>query len=112
MHLETTEPTEDADPVMTDAAWEEPGETVTTSAENCDTSASVSAPLASFDDKIESTSAQDEEEKPVKFGKIGDPHALGCCEFCGGPVKRRRFCSPLKRFCSKSCSRSSRKAKV
>lgn len=67
-------------------------------------------PSASFEDKGTDDFLHDQDDKPVKFGKIVDPHVLGCCEFCGGPVKRRRYCSPLKRFCSKGCSRSSRKA--
>lgn len=71
-----------------------------------------STPSVSLEDKVEDNYLQDEDEKPVKFGKIVDPHVLGCCEFCGGPVKRRRFCSPLKRFCSKGCSRSSRRANL
>ena len=71
-----------------------------------------STPSVSVEDKAEDNYLHDEDEKPVKFGKIVDPHVLGCCEFCGGPVKRRRFCSPLKRFCSKGCSRSSRKANL
>ena len=75
---------------------------------------SVASTLTPPNEQVETTQEQkmDEEDKPVKFGKICDPQALGCCEFCGGPVKRRRFCSPVKKFCSKGCSRSARKAKV
>ena len=75
---------------------------------------SVASTLTPSSEQVETTEEQkmDEEDKPVKFGKICDPQALGCCEFCGGPVKRRRFCSPVKKFCSKGCARSARKAKV
>ena len=75
---------------------------------------SVASSLNPSIEQVETTEEQrmDEEDKPAKFGKICDPQALGCCEFCGGPVKRRRFCSPVKKFCSKGCARSARKAKV
>ena len=111
---EANEAFEDVEPVTTESTMDDLAETVTTEdISETATSTSVSASTVSFDDKIETNGQNtDEEEKPVKFGKIADPHVLGCCEFCGGPVKRRRFCSPLKRFCSKGCSRSSRKAKV
>ena len=105
---------EDADVVKTETAVETASVEIDTTTDANGTTATdtaVSTPSVSFDDKTESNE-QEEEDKPVKFGKIVDPHVLGCCEFCGGPVKRRRFCSPLKRFCSKGCSRSSRKAKV
>lgn len=104
---------EDADVVKTETTVETASveiDTTTDANGTTTTDTAVSTPSVSFDDKTESNE-QDEEDKPVKFGKIVDPHVLGCCEFCGGPVKRRRFCSPLKRFCSKGCSRSSRKAK-
>ncbi|XP_022780251.1 uncharacterized protein LOC111321587 isoform X1 [Stylophora pistillata] len=75
-----------------------------------DVSKMPSNPSSFFEDKGTDDFLHDQDDKPVKFGKIVDPHVLGCCEFCGGPVKRRRYCSPVKRFCSKGCSRSSRKA--
>ena len=114
MHPEISGLKEEANPNdHAEAATEDPEETDTAMqvTETITPATTSSTPLVSFDDKTE-TNEQEEEEKPVKFGKIADPHVLGCCEFCGGPVKRRRFCSPLKRFCSKGCSRSSRKAKV
>lgn len=111
---ETNEAVEHADPVTTNKKMEDVVEAVTTANDaNAATATSVPDAPVTFDETVESNAQNtDEEEKPVKFGKISDPHVLGCCEFCGGPVKRRRFCSPLKRFCSKGCSRSSRKAKV
>lgn len=115
-HPETSEAaTEDA-PLNTNATNVEPLATETGTATDIitPTAAAVtdSTPSVSVEDKAEDNYLQDEDEKPVKFGKIVDPHVLGCCEFCGGPVKRRRFCSPLKRFCSKGCSRSSRRANL
>ena len=120
MHPETDDAScEEPDPTKEDTLAQEA--MTETEPANSDTKESkvtemgVSTSSVSFDDKAEQNSQEEEEEeeeKPVKFGKIVDPHVLGCCEFCGGPVKRRRFCSPLKRFCSKGCSRSSRKAKV
>ena len=120
MHPETDDAScEEPDPTKEDTPA--PEAMTETEPANSDTKESkvtetgVSTPSVSFDDKAEQNSQEEEEEeeeKPVKFGKIVDPHVLGCCEFCGGPVKRRKFCSPLKRFCSKGCSRSSRKAKV
>ena len=116
MHLDTGEATEDAS-LDTDAMVEAPTATGTAATEGTITTTATtetaSSPSVSFEDKVaEDNYLQDQDEKPVKFGKIIDPHVLGCCEFCGGPVKRRRFCSPLKRFCSKGCSRSSRKANL
>ena len=73
-------------------------------------SSKITAPSVPSEDKGEEAT---EGDKPVRFGKIADAHELGCCEFCGGPVKRRRVHSALKRFCSKDCSRTSMKnAKV
>lgn len=107
--------TEDA-PLNTDATNVEPLTTETRTATDVITTTTAdvidSTPSVSAEDKVEDNYLQDDDDKPVKFGKIVDPHVLGCCEFCGGPVKRRRFCSPLKRFCSKGCSRSSRKANL
>lgn len=102
------------DPVTADVVIEEIAETVN-SLENAEIQpvTSVASTLTPSSEQVETTEEQkmDEEDKPVKFGKICDPQALGCCEFCGGPVKRRRFCSPVKKFCSKGCARSARKAK-
>ena len=111
LHPETVEATEDVpldkDSLVGTLATEAGAgteDTLTTATTVTDST----APSVSFEDN----DLQDQDEKPVKFGKIIDPHVLGCCEYCGGPVKRRRFCSPLKRFCSKGCSRSSRRANL
>lgn len=112
MHPETGEATEDA-PLDTDATLEALTTEAGTATEGVTTAPATAAdasPSVSF--SVEDNDLQDQDEKPVKFGKIIDPHVLGCCEYCGGPVKRRRFCSPLKRFCSKGCSRSSRRANL
>ena len=94
---------------------EEIAETVN-SLENADIQAvtSVASTLTPSSEQVETTEEQkmDEEDKPVKFGETRDPQTLGCCEFCEGPLKRRSFCSPVKKFCSKGCARSARKAKV
>lgn len=117
-HPESSEAVTEGAPLDTDATNVEPLATETGTATDviATTAAAVtdSTPSVSLEDtcKVEDNYLQDEDEKPVKFGKIVDPHVLGCCEFCGGPVKRRRFCSPLKRFCSKGCSRSSRRASL
>ena len=50
-------------------------------------------------------------EKPCSSSRL-EISELGCCEYCGGPVKKRRLCSPLKRFCSKACARSLKRPKV
>ena len=113
---DSQEPVPHTDHIV-DTVGEEAGEIVgacTSAITEIDADTSVPSTSIAFSERVELTNVQniDEEEKPVKFGKICDPQTLGCCEFCGGPVKRRRFCSPLKKFCSKGCSRSSRKAKV
>lgn len=112
---DSQEPVPHTDHIV-DTVGEEAGEIVgacTSAITEIDADTSVPSTSIAFSERVELTNVQniDEEEKPVKFGKICDPQTLGCCEFCGGPVKRRRFCSPLKKFCSKGCSRSSRKAK-
>lgn len=117
MHLETGEATgHDHTPLDTDGPAEALPTEEETAAEDITTTAATatdSTPSVSFEDKVEDNPhLQDQEEKHIKFGKIIDPHVLGCCEYCGGPVKRKRFCSPLKRFCSKGCSRSSRRANL
>ena len=103
-------------PLVTDATTDDLVAEVNTATDEAttttDTAGTASTPSVSFEDKGVDDFLQDQDDKPVKFGKIVDPHVLGCCEFCGGPVKRRRHCSPLKRFCSKGCSRSSRKANL
>ena len=63
------------------------------------------------DDNVEAANPLDDKSSKLT-SKFLDVIDLSCCEFCGGPVKKKRHCSPLKRFCSKSCSKNFKKPKV
>lgn len=65
----------------------------------------------SHNDEMKDGPDVDGEQKLIRARPVNTTE-LGCCEYCGGPVKKRRISSPLKKFCSKACARNFRKAKV
>jgi len=72
--------------------------------------------LCSIDDLTESnadgTEGDGEKTKPQINTTISSAAEVACCEYCGGPVRKRKVGSLLKKFCSKVCARSCKRMKV
>ncbi|XP_048575342.1 uncharacterized protein LOC116616629 isoform X2 [Nematostella vectensis] len=61
-------------------------------------------------DNEDGTEGKTDDQKPIRM-RVLNMSDLGCCEYCGGPVKKRKLASPLRRFCSKVCAKAFKRPK-